>query len=308
MTPQRVFGVDYQFLACGDVFTQGLARAAAKLGLAYQHADCRERYLPDLIERHHPDLILVVHGRVAHARLGRAAKTSRTAIWLLDEPYEVDDTSRFASGFDHVFVNDAATLGRHPRSTYLPVCYDPQLHTPGDRPRPYQVGFIGGANPARERVLAALDRSGVLSYVVGGRWDSPAVQRRCLAPNIPPSQTVQLYQQTQIVVNVFRTQHHFNRDLVAATALNPRVYEAFACGALVVSEWRPEADTIVPEMPTFRTDAECVTLIRDLLADPVRAEAIRAACAARLAPHTYRARLETVIDVCQMRARVEAVA
>ena len=27
----RVFGVDYQFLSCGDVFTRGLAHAAAGL-------------------------------------------------------------------------------------------------------------------------------------------------------------------------------------------------------------------------------------------------------------------------------------
>jgi len=292
----RVFGVDYQFLACGDVFTQGLVRAAQTLGIPYGHADCRVLDLPHTIEGFHPDLILVVHGRVAHNRLGLVGRRTPTAIWLLDEPYEVDDTARFAAGFSRVFVNDPATLDRHPRASYLPVCYDPAIHRPGDGPRPYAVGFIGGANPTRDRFLARLARAGHLSYVVGGEWASPEVRRLCKAKNIPPAMTAQWYQQTRIVVNVFREKHHFNKQGVVATSLNPRVYEALACGALVVSEWRSEAETLLPEMPTFRTEDECVALVDALLRDETRAEALRVACAARIAPHTYAARLQTVLD------------
>jgi spore maturation protein CgeB len=101
-------------------------------------------------------------------------------------------------------------------------------------------------------------------------------------------------------VNIFREVHHFNRQGTPATALNPRVYEALACGALVVSEWRPEVDQIVPELPTFATEAECVALVSDFLANPEKAEAIRVQCAARLAPHTYAARLHTVLQTVGM--------
>jgi spore maturation protein CgeB len=103
------------------------------------------------------------------------------------------------------------------------------------------------------------------------------------------------YQQTRIVLNVFREVHHYNAQKVPATSLNPRVYEALACGALVVSEWRHEVDEVVPEMPTFRTVEECVALVSELLADPERAESIRVQCAARLAGHTYANRLQTVL-------------
>ena len=185
------------------------------------------------------------------------------------------------------------------------MCCDPQVHTPGAGPRPHQVGFIGGANPTRDRFLAALARAGHLSYVVGGDWASREVRRLCLSRNIPPEHTAAYYQQTRIVVNVFRETHHYNREKIPATALNPRVYEAFACGALVVSEWRPEAETLLPEMPTFRTEAECVALIADLLAQPDRAETLRAMCAARLAAHTYTARLQTVLEVCQVATPLE---
>jgi len=306
MTP-RVFGVDYQFLACGDVFTQGLVHAAEDLGLPYAHADCRATDLADRIGRFRPDLVLVVHGRVAHARLGRHTGVC-TAVWLLDEPYEVDDTSRFSPGFQQVFLNDAGTQHRHPRATYLPVCYDPAVHQPGSGVRPHQVGFVGGANPTRDRYLSALARAGHLSYVVGGDWHAPEVRAKCRMRNVPPAQTAALYQQTRIVLNVFREKHHYNREHLAATSLNPRVYEAVACGAFVVSEWRPEAETLVPEMPTFRTEAEAVALIAGLLADPARAETLRAACAARLAPHTYAARLRTVLQVAGLFPAAEVAA
>ncbi len=301
MTPlsskPRVFGVDYQFLSCGDVFTKGLAHAAVDLGVIYDHCDWSDPTLAGRVQILGPDVLLVVHGRrFSQRHHNMAAFRVPTAIWLLDEPYEVDNTAEFSKRFDYVFVNDAATLARHHNATVLPVCYDPHVHTSSGGPRAYDVGFIGGGNGTRDRYLAALARAGLLSYVVGGAWADPLVHATCLSPNIPPARTVQLYQQTKIVLNVFREKHHYNRDKVPATALNPRVYEALACGALVVSEWRPEVEALVPELPTFQSVEDCVGIIGELLNDPARAERIRTRCAERLQPHTYGARLQTVLQ------------
>lgn len=301
----RIFGVDYQFLSCGSVFTDGLAHAAADLGIPYAHAGWDAPDLQNQIEAFEPDLLFVVHGRRFAQRFHpKGFGCKATAVWLLDEPYEVDDTATFSPRFDHVFVCDRATLYRHPNASVLPVCYDPHVHRPGTRPRTQKVGFIGGGNATRERYLGALARAGVLDYVVGGDWSDEAVNVICLGRNIPPAVTADLYGATKIVLNVFRETHHFNREGIAATALNPRVYEALACGALVISEWRPAIDALVPELPTFWTEAECVALVHDLLADPEKAEAIRVACAARLADHTYAARLQTVLAT--VRAEVAA--
>ena len=291
----KVFGVDYQFLSCGSVFTDGLAHAAEDLGIEYAHALWDVSDLERQIAEFHPDLVMVVHGRRLTQRFPNFEWCEATAVWLLDEPYEVDDTSRWSHKFDQVFVNDPSTLDRHENAAYLPVCYDPHLHRPDGHIRPHAVGFIGGGNRTRDRYLGALARAGLLTYVVGGAWSDPAVDQRCLANNISPANTAALYRGTRIVVNVFREEHHFNARGTVATSLNPRVYEATACGALVVSEWRPEIDSLVPELPTFRTEAECVDLISHLLAYPAEAEAIRHQCAVRLEPHTYAARLQTML-------------
>ena len=119
MSAPRVFGVDYQFLACGDVFTQGLASAAADLGVVYSHAESRNSNLAALVDRFRPDALVVVHGRYATPRLRDQVKRYPAAIWLLDEPYEVDDTARFSSVYTRAFVNDAA---RSTATNGAPTC------------------------------------------------------------------------------------------------------------------------------------------------------------------------------------------
>ncbi len=302
----KVLGVDYQFLACGDVFTQGLLHAADDLGIEYRHSLWSHPSLPAAVKAFAPDLLLVVHGRKFKLRWPQLATQYRSAVWLLDEPYEVDDTSNFSKKFSHVFVNDPATLDRHPNSSYLPVCYDPCLHYPGHDVRPHAVGFIGGGNGTRDRYLAALAANGLLSYVIGGPWIDKGLQRICKSRNIPAAQTPNWYRSTRIVLNVFREKHHYNRSKIPATSLNPRVYEALACGALVVSEWRPEVDTLIPMLPTFRTIEECLAIVSGLLADPERSERIRLQCLGCIQMHTYADRLHTVLSTMGLREQAVA--
>jgi hypothetical protein len=294
----RIFGVDYQFLSCGDVFTKGLESAAVDVGIEYAHAAWDAPFLEQAIRSYAPDLVFVVHGRRFSQRFPNArCFGARTAVWLLDEPYEVDDTASFSKQFDHVFVCDQSTLRRHERSSYLPVCYDPHRHVAKDGEKRGRVGFIGGANSKREKTLAALARAQLLDYVVGGFWSDDAINARCITANCSPDVTADLYAQTRIIVNVFREQHHFNAQGIGATAMNPRIYEALACGALVVSEWREEIARRIPHLPVFRSDAECVDITRALLSEPKAFEFVRKTSADQLVNETYAARLATVVEV-----------
>ena len=209
----KVFFVNYRFLSCGEVFTTGLANAARQLGLPFDAAHWDDPALPDRLQAFQPDLLLAVHGRRL-APLWRNLRPklphTRSAVWLVDEPYEVDDTARWSAAFDAVALNDAATLARHVNAFALPVCHDPLLHFDPGGARRWQVGFIGGHNAQRERLLLALAQAGQLSYVVGGPWHSALLQSLSLGNNVPAERTAELYQQTQIVINVFRETHHFN--------------------------------------------------------------------------------------------------
>ena len=298
---QRVFFVHHRFLTCGEVFHDGLRHAARSLGLAHAEADCLDPRLPEKVAAFAPDLLLVVHGRRFVQRWGDRftswAPASHSAVWLVDEPYEVDDTSRWSHHFDTVFVNDPVTLARHhPRSGgvhHLPMAFDPvHCHAPSDAsPRRHRVGFIGGANPTRERMLLPLAQAGLLSYVVGGPWRSPLLRRLTLAPRIPHERTAALYRQTDIVINVFRDRHHFNAEGLREGAPGPRVFEALACGALVVSEAREGVCDTFPELPTFEDDAGLLSQVERLLADPEARQQALQACQVRLSAHRYADRL-----------------
>ncbi len=290
---RKIFFVNYRFLSCGEVFSDGLRNAGEDLSAETAAAYWDDPALPARIDEFAPDLLFVVHGRNYSKRFPGDPHRHRAAVWLLDEPYEVDDTSRFAQRFGTVFVNDPSTLGRHKNAHYLPVCYDPTLYHYRPGPREHQVGFIGGANPMREQMLVELARRGLLSYTIGGPWQAPEVRRVNQSQNIPAIQTANLYRQTRIVLNVFRAQHHFNREHITAISMNPRIYEALACGALVISERRPEIEKLCPEMPVFTGANEMVSTIEDLLSNPARFESIRRACIRRLAGHTYAHRLYT---------------
>ena len=294
---RKLFFVNYQFLSCGHVFRDGLAHAADRLGLHSSAAPWDQQGLNDEIRAFKPDLLFVVHGRKFSRRFRFEMPACRSAVWLLDEPYEVDDTGRFSTLFDAAFLNDPNTLHRHRNAHYLPVCYDPDVHSyVASEERPYSVGFIGGANPVREAALSRLARRDLLSYVVGGPWHDPALLKLCRSMNIPAEETAQLYRHTRIVLNIFRSVHHYNSSGIAPFSLNPRVYEALQCGALVISEHRPEIDNLCPELPTFRTMEEMEYQIGRFLADENLFARVRKACIRRLARHTYAQRLRAVLE------------
>jgi hypothetical protein len=224
----------------------------------------------------------------------------------VDEPYEVDDTARWSGVFQTVFVNDPNTISMHRNAHYLPVCFDARVHLDKDLPRIHKVGFIGGFNETRERCLNEMAKSDLLSYVVGGPWKSQALGKICLGNNVPAEKTTVLYQQTQIVVNVFRDIHHFNHSKIAARSMNPRIYEALACGALVLSEGRPEISEVFPELPTFDNQRSMIETLKHLISDePYRRDMLEKS-RARLTGQSYKDRLADVISVC-LKINVEPV-
>ena len=305
----KLFFVNYHFLSCGEVFATGLANAARQLGLPHAAAHWDDPALPAKLQAFQPDLLLAVHGR-RFAPLWRRLRPSlpgtRSAVWLVDEPYEVDDTARWSSAFDAVGLNDPATLARHAHAFSLPVCHDPAVHFNPGGARRWPVGFIGGHNAQRERLLLALAEAGQLSYVVGGPWRSPLLQQLSLGATVPAERTAELYQQTQIVINVFRETHHFNAQRTPATTMNPRIHEALACGALVISEPREEISRRLPGLPTFDSPQALQALVAHFLAHPAQRQKLQAECAARLQGDHYAQRLHSVIEQLQSRSRQAA--
>lgn len=293
----KIFFVHYKLFTCGDVFMHGLHHAAAELDIQFEEAYWDDNKLTDKVMQFNPDLLFVVHGRKFAKKFGKRFQRYNTAVWLLDEPYEVDDTSRFSGNFNTVFVNDPNTIHRHKNAHYLPVCFDPQIYYPTSDEKKYDVGFIGGYNIIRQKVLEKLCNEGLLSYVVGGPWNSGNINKLCLSKKIPAHETANLYRQTKIIVNVFREVHHFNNQKIPVFSMNPRIYEPLACGSLVISENRAEIKQVFPELPVFENSDVLVEIIKDLLNNHTQYEKTKMACSEKLNGHTFADRLKKIINI-----------
>lgn len=307
LAERRFFFVNYKFLSCGEVFTDGLRHAAKSLGISFQEAYWDDARLQAKVQAFKPHWLFVVHGRRFAQRWRNSFPSVKKAVWLLDEPYEVDDTAKWSGLFDVVYLNDPSTLDCHRNAYYLPVAYDSEVHRENGEAKKYQIGFIGGHNETRERYLLALKEAGHLSYVVGGPWRSPELRRVCLAPNIPAGITADFYRQTKVVINLFRDVHHFNRRRIQPYSMNPRVYEALACGAVVVSEARPELHAVFPELPLFSDSAQLLETVCDLLTDEERYRTLKQICQTRVREHSYRERLLRVFETLDCPAEVAPI-
>jgi spore maturation protein CgeB len=295
----RIFGVDVTFRSAGDMFTHGFRNAGRDMGVEYRAAQWDDPKLPDLVKSFNPDLLLVIHGRDFTNNHKDRFNQYKTAVWLVDEPYEVDDSASFSGQFDYVFVNDPNTLDRHKNAVYLPTCYDPFRHYDAGLDRKYDVGFIGLGSKTRVRYLREAAKRKMLSYLVGGPWVA-SLKKFSIGDHKSPAEVAELYQQTKIVINVWRDKHHFNREKIPAYSMNPRIYEALACGALVISEPREEITKVFPGLPTFKGAKELVGLLEYYLDEDQMRESCLAECRARLAGHTYGDRLKTILEACKL--------
>ncbi len=157
----KVFFINYKFLSCGEVFTDGLRNAAESLGLDFAEAYWDDPQLPAKVHDFAPDWLFVVHGRRFVARWRNSFPSIKKAVWLLDEPYEVDDTSRWSAEFDAVFVNDPSTLSRHRNAHYLPVAFDHAVHNENGNVRKYQGWFCRRLQLSSRTIPAGAARSGL---------------------------------------------------------------------------------------------------------------------------------------------------
>lgn len=219
------------------------------------------------------------------------------AALLTESPYDDENQANTVevypemSVFTHEIVS-AEKYGWH----YLPHAYDPEVH------KPYEPEFadecdvllVGTGWTDRQQLLELVDWSGI-DLRLYGIWpmmtpDSPLFDKMwpvCVDNTKLP----QLYSAAKICLNI----HRAHPD---AKSLNPRSYEIAACGAFQLSDQRIEVSRIFRNsVPVFRNGDDLGRLVRMYLSnDPLRRE-LAAESARAVAPHTFDARLQTVLPV-----------
>lgn len=187
--------------------------------------------------------------------------------------------------FDSVFVAQRdyvpvyrAALG-HAHVHWLPLAAAPDVHRRHPLPRDLEVAFVGNLALAHRGTARARRLR-----LITGRYRTNDVKRQ-----YTPDEVGRVYSQARIV---------FNTSL--AGDVNMRVFEATACGALLVTDRVANGlETLFElerEIVTYRSDAELVERIDYFLAHPAEREAVAEAGYRRTAgEHTYLQRAEALM-------------
>jgi len=208
------------------------------------------------------------------------------------------------------------------RVAYLPCAADPAVHRPlvlgaADRAQlGAPVGFVGAGYRNRRLAFRSLLDLGLKIW--GSEWAGagaldPAVQQG--GARVTTEDAVRIFNATTVNLNLHSSTYVDGVD-PRGDFVNPRTFEIAATGgfqlvdlrALLPSLLRPDV-----EVATFTDAGELRERVRHYLARPAERAAIAAAGRARvLAEHTYRHRMESLLEtVCahdgeRLRARARA--
>lgn len=209
-----------------------------------------------------PDLVLHIVGRLTPKVL-KALKflKVKSAIWFLDDPQEIDKTSKLGTLYDAVFTVEEGAVKAYQENgnkkvAYLPLACDPDVHKTIPVEEKYQsdICFIGVPFPERAALFDEL--ADFLSKynvkIIGGLkaaggsndpwlWKtrlkkSQQLEKFILDEIVPPQEAIKYYNGAKINLNFHRisVDERFpaqNSRQIEAVSVNGRTFEIAGCGA-----------------------------------------------------------------------------
>jgi glycosyltransferase involved in cell wall biosynthesis len=156
-------------------------------------------------------------------------------MWLISHPHDV--SSEELNGYDHVFVASSAYAARLAQRTSSPVeellqCTDPELFYPekSSNSTSDQVLFVGNTRGVYREVVRAAIEQGLEIDIYGAFWDK-FISGDCYKGSwIPYDKLREYYCRCGVLLN-----DHWD-DMREEGFISNRVFDAAACGALVVSD------------------------------------------------------------------------
>jgi len=215
------------------------------------------------------------------------ARLRPSAWWAVDTHLDFPWYRTKAPDFDFVFTAQRDGAKRLCRevcpATWLPLACDPHLHRKHERPKRFDVAFVGNlVSPERAELLGLLQEHFPQSFAGQCYGDAMA----------------EVYSASRTV---------FNRSVL--NDVNMRVFEALACGSLLVTNdlaanGQEELFREGRHLAVYRSAAELVEKIAWYLAHEDERERIAAAGRSEaLRRHTYRHRMETLLAEMERRVR-----
>lgn len=280
------------------------------------------------VDEFQPDLVIAMHGAFLPQKLVETVRRlgSTTALWVVDDPYEIDNAIVYAGSYDHIFTVDSSAVSIYkghgcPNVFHLPLAAYPPVHRQKTVPSRYQsdVCFIGSAFYNRLKLFDEIaDYLSTLNLKIIGQWWEKLESFSKLEPfivndTIGPGEAASYYSGAKINLNLHRGSDaaaHFegNKLEVKAVSPNNRTFEIAGCGGFqIVDNVREDLGkyfTIGQEIETFESPQDLVEKIKHYLGHPdKRLEIAKNAAQRSCKEHTFKDRLGFMLDVTEISAR-----
>jgi len=272
-------------------------------------AEVVEARLLAALEEHRPELFLALYGvNVSKRVLGDVrARGAVSANWWLNDPFQLERGAGILGAYDFAFTNARYSVEAYAARgvknvRFLPTACEPAVHRPlGERPSACDISFAGDWSAMREQLVGSLAAQG-FDLRVYGPWrrklasDSP-LRARLEHGFFSPERMAEIFAACKATLNIHTWRGRFDYGL------NPRVFEAAACGVPQLVDWKRELDEIFDEKERaafliYRSDEELLEKARRVpaLAPELREKALAASTSIR-ERHSYLARVRELLQV-----------
>jgi spore maturation protein CgeB len=269
-------------------------------------AEAVEKRMLRAIEAARPELFLTLYGAniggcvLAQLR-GRGVTT---ANWWLNDPFQFERATSILPAYDFAFSNARGSLdgyaARGIRNVhFLPTACEPSVHRPlPPRAPACDVSFAGDWSAMREQMIGALVANGV-DVRIFGPWRRKLASDSPLRPRLEhgfftPDRMAEIFAACKATLNIHTWRGKFDYGL------NPRVFEAAACGTPQLVDWKRELDELFDEkeraaMIVYRSDEELLAKCKSI--PELREKALAASSSIR-ERHSYLARMRELLKIC----------
>jgi glycosyltransferase involved in cell wall biosynthesis len=146
-------------------------------------------------------------------------------------------------------------LPNHARSLYLPLAADPDVMVPIDVPKEHVAVYVGAGGemlkhkPLLYDILVGVSRSTDGLVIYGSSWDRVSYLNQYWRGTLPQHEIAMTYSSANIVIAVaIETQKEVGM-------INNRIYEALACGAIVISDKYPALQDLAGDLIEYADNA-----------------------------------------------------
>lgn len=291
-----------------DYRPRPMDKLLAALGTSAEEKSSINRRLRARIDAFHPELFFALYGfDVSRETLeylrGRGIPT---ACWWINDPFQFERALKKGPLYDFLFSNASGDLDRYlaagvRHAHFLPTACDPAVHRPLPPVDQFRcdVVFAGDWSALRERVVT--DLAGQFDVKVFGPWKKKMQPNSPLLPRLrqgffTPDEMAQMFASAKVVLNLHTWYGKFDHGL------NPRLFEAAACGAYQLVDFKRE----IPDLFDCRKEVVCYQTLDDIapaieaalkMNDADRKAIGDAARKRALGEHTYVHRMQKMLEI-----------